>query len=86
MKNMEMPQKPKNQDQFEINFNQPEQVDLRGRNKKEIMKQCGLANESLLSFNSESKKWEIEHMPAEKWKKKMDKLYEKTPDDFIKGR
>ena len=85
MKNIEMPQKPDNQGQFEINFNQPEQVDSRGRNKKEIMKQYGLANESLLSFDSETRKWKIDNMPAEQWKRKMDKLYGKSSADFEKG-
>ena len=88
MKNMEMPQKPNNQGQFEINFNKPEQVeqvDSRGRNKKEIMKQCRLADESLLSFDSETKKWKIDNMPAEQWQRKMNKLYRKSPADFEKG-
>ena len=85
MKNMEMPQKPNNQGQFEINFNQPEQVDSRGKNKEEIMKQYGLANESLLSFDSETKKWKIDNIPAEQWKRKMDKLYGKSSSDFEKG-
>jgi hypothetical protein len=85
MKNMEMPQNQKNQGQFEINFNQPEQVDSKGRNKKEIMKQYKLANESLLSFDSVSREWKIENMSPLKWKNKMDNLYKESPDDFTKG-